>query len=79
MRTTISIDDHLLDQVRRRAAELGRTVSQVIEDSVRRELVRREDDEEPPFRVRPFRGGKARPGVDLDDNAALLATMDDDR
>jgi hypothetical protein len=77
MRTTITIDDGLLDQVRRRAAELGRTVSQVIEDGVRESLLRREEGPSSAFRVRPFHGGRVRAGVDLDDNAALLDAMDD--
>lgn len=79
MRTTISIDDHLLDAVRRRAAELHKTVSQVIEDSVRASLLRHQDDERAEFRVRAFSGGGYRPGVDLDDNAALLELMDEGR
>ncbi|NMO90408.1 ribbon-helix-helix protein, CopG family [Actinomycetospora sp. TBRC 11914] len=77
MRTTITIDDGLLAQVRRRAAELGQTVSQVIEDSVREKLLRRDDQEAAGFRVRAFRGGRLRPGVDLDDNGALLEVLDE--
>ncbi|MBW0103532.1 ribbon-helix-helix domain-containing protein [Pseudonocardia sp. KRD291] len=79
MRTTITIDDHLLDQVRRRAAEVGRTVSQVIEDGVRESLLRHDDAGRPPFRVHTFSGGGTQPGVDLNDNAALLDLMGDDR
>ncbi|MDL5158894.1 ribbon-helix-helix protein, CopG family [Actinomycetospora termitidis] len=76
MRTTITIDDGLLDQVRRRAAELGQTVSQVIEDGVRTALLRREEQAEQPFRVTPFRGGRPRTAIDLDDNTALLEHME---
>lgn len=35
MRTTISIDDHVLENLKRRAAEGRTTVSRLIEDSVR--------------------------------------------
>jgi ribbon-helix-helix CopG family protein len=77
VRTTITIDDRLLDQVRRRAAELGQTVSQVIEDSVREALLHRETGRSEPFRVHGFAGGGVQPGVDLDDNGAVLALMDD--
>lgn len=79
MRTTITIDDGLLDQVRQRAAELRQTVSQVIEDSVRESLLRREDAGRSEFRVRPFNGGGYQSGVDLDDNAAMLELMDRSR
>ena len=78
MRTTITIDDHLLDEVRRRAAERRQTVSQVIEDSVRESLLRQHDGRAPRFTVRPVDGGDTQPGVDLDDNAALLALMNDE-
>lgn len=79
MRTTITIDDHLLGEVKRRAAELRKTVSQVIEDSVRESLLRREVAARPPFRVQPFAGGGYQHGVDLADNAALLDLVDGPR
>ena len=78
MRTTITIDDDLLAEVRRRAAELIRTVSQVIEDGVRESLLRQRSEPERRFTVRPVDVGGTLPGVDLDDNAALLALMDDE-
>jgi len=76
MRTTITIDDHLLAQVKQRAAATGRTVSQTIEDAVRESLLR--EDERPRHRVKlkTWHGGRPLPGVDLDDNAALLDLME---
>jgi predicted transcriptional regulator len=79
MRTTITIDEHLLDQVRQVAAARRQTVSQVIEDSVRESLLRRGPEGRPSFELRTFRGGGYQAGVDLDDNAALLDLMDDQR
>lgn len=76
MRTTITIDEHLLDQVRQVAAARRQTVSQVIEDSVRESLLRRTGEDRAPFELRTFQGGGYQPGVDLDDNAALLDLMD---
>lgn len=76
MRTTITIDDALLDAVRKRAAELRCTVSQVIEDSVRESLLRASGEHRAPVQVGTFSGGGYQPGVDLDDNAALLDLMD---
>ena len=77
MRTTVTIDDALLDQVRQRAAARRQTVSQVIEDSVRQALLSPEElPERDRFRVRAFDGGGVQPGVDLSDNAALLEAMD---
>ncbi|HEY1970349.1 MAG TPA: ribbon-helix-helix protein, CopG family [Pseudonocardia sp.] len=78
MRTTITIDEHLLEQVRRRAAERGETVSKVIEDSVRESLLRHRDETRPRFRITTFDSG-CQPGVDLDNNAALLDLMEQGR
>ena len=79
MRTTITIDEHLLDEVRRVAAERRQTVSQVIEDGVRESLLRQRGGGTRRFTVRPFSGGGLQPGVDLDDNAALLALMEEEQ
>lgn len=74
----MTIDDALLDQVRQRAAARRQTVSQVVEDSLRRALLEPDEESAPaPYRVETFDGGGILPGVDLDDNAALLALMDD--
>lgn len=76
MRTTITIDDDLLDEVRRQAAERRQTVSEVIQESVRESFLRRREASRESFQLRTFNGGGYQPGVDLDDNAALLDLMD---
>jgi predicted transcriptional regulator len=76
VRTTITIDEHLLDEVRRVAVARRQTVSQVIEESVRASLLRRESDSREPFELRTFHAGGYQAGVDLDDNAAMLELMD---
>jgi len=79
MRTTIRLDDELLREAKRRAAESGRTLGDVIEDALREALLRHRPDE-PRSRVSlPTFGGGGRglmPGVDLDDSAALLDLME---
>jgi hypothetical protein len=75
MRTTLSLDDALLEQAKERAARTGRTLSQVVEDALR-EAFARPRAAGSPARVRlptdPGDGRGVRPGVDLDDSAALL-------
>ena len=77
MRTTIKIDDQLLSEAKARAAASGRTLNAVVEDALREALARR------PARGRDrrtelptFAGGRLLPGVDVDDNAALLELME---
>ena len=79
MRTTIRLDDGLLREAKRRAAETGTTLGAVIEDAVRDSFSRRGR----PARTRPialptYRGRGLQPGVDLDDTASLMQLMEDD-
>jgi hypothetical protein len=76
VRTTITIDEHLLDQVRQVAAARRQTVSQVIEESVRENLLRRGSECRASFELRTFHAGGYQPDVDLDDNSSLLELMD---
>jgi predicted transcriptional regulator len=76
VRTTITIDEHLLDEVRQVAAARRQTVSQVIEESVRESLLRRGSESRASFELRTFHAGGYQAGVDLDDNASLLELMD---
>jgi hypothetical protein len=78
MRTTIKLDDDLLLEAKEIAARTGRTLADVVEDAVRESLARRRQARQRPERrtLPSFGGGGLRPGVDLDDNAALLDLMD---
>ena len=79
VRTTIRLDDRLLRELKKHAATRGRTLTSVIEDAVRQFLTRTVAGDRrpkaPPFRVITFKG-RLRPGVDLDDSAALLDLME---
>jgi plasmid stability protein len=79
MRTTIRLPDDLYRRVRVVAATDGETVTSFIEEALRAALARH--DQAPSsaaYRVKPFQGNRLQPGVDLDDNAALLDLMDAD-
>lgn len=77
MRTTINIDDRLLVEAKTVAARSGRTLGEVIDDALRASLTRRRTGgATPALHLPTHAGGGAQPGVDLDDNAALLDRMD---
>ncbi|MEJ7797365.1 MAG: type II toxin-antitoxin system VapB family antitoxin [Solirubrobacteraceae bacterium] len=76
MRTTINVDDGLLAEAKRRAAERGTTLTKLIEDALRTTLSQRDEPNEERFETITFRGGGLMPGVDLDDNAALRDLLD---
>ena len=72
MRTTINLPDELYGEVRRRAADEGRTVTSFLEEALRAAIARHDAGEKPPFVVKPFPGDGVMPGVDLNNTAALL-------
>ncbi len=78
MRTTIRLEDALLLEAKREAARLGTTLTALIDESLRERLARSAANAEPRPRVRlTTTGGKGlRPGIDLDDSAALLDVME---
>ena len=79
MRTTITIDDHLLAEAKELAARSGRTLNAVMEDALRASIARqRRGHSQPRVTLPTFSGGGLRPGVDLDDGAALLDLMEEE-
>jgi hypothetical protein len=80
MRTTVRLDDELLDEVKRHAAEQGVTLTAVLDQALREMLVRKKelvDRERVP--LPSFEGKGLQPEVDLDDSAALLELMSQEK
>ena len=76
MRTTITLDEGLLVEIKTSAAQTARTMNQVITDAIRLGLARSAQARREPVDLPVFHGGGLMPGVDLDNNAALLDLMD---
>jgi hypothetical protein len=75
MRTTVSMSEHTYRAAKARAAEDGRTVSELIEDAVA--LFLRSTPRPTTLEPLPIYGGSgALPGIDLENPAALRETMD---
>jgi hypothetical protein len=76
MRTTVRLDEHLLQQAKQHALASGTTLTAVLEQALRESLARRPAaPRAKPLRLKTFRGGGVRAGVDLDDSASLLDLM----
>ena len=77
MRTTVRLDEHLLQAAKQKAAAAGQTLTAVLEQALRESLARRPAAaaRSAPVRLKTFSGGGVRPGVDLDDSASLLDLM----
>lgn len=82
MKTTLNIDDSLITDAKALAREKGSTLTALFEDAVRvyvyraKEVGKRERVALPTFGTRG--GGFVKPGIDLDDSAALLELMEED-
>ena len=77
MRTTIRLDDHLLAEAKERAARQGVTLAAVIEQALRESLGRHQEHRPNlPAKLPTWGHGGLRPGVDLDDSASLLDSME---
>lgn len=77
MRTTVRLDERLLAEAKRYAAESGRTLQSVLEDALRQTLARRRARPRAKrVRLKTVTGSGVRPGVDLDDSASLLELME---
>lgn len=74
MRTTVRLDEALLERAKREARRRGETLTALIERGLRIALAAPQRRRERPRIVLPIcrAGGGTMPGVDLDDNAALL-------
>lgn len=77
MRTTIRIDETLYRRAKAKAAQTGRTVSEVIEDAVRESLRPGSRRGAAVAPLPTFGGSGVMPGVDLNSSAALRDVMDE--
>jgi hypothetical protein len=78
MRTTVRLDDNLLEQARREAQRRGETLTSLVEKGLRLELVHSQPSVKRRRVVLPVSkaGGGVMPGVDLNNSAALSDILD---
>jgi Ribbon-helix-helix protein, copG family len=75
VRTTVTIDDHLLERAKERARERGLTLGDVVEASLLRYLALPAPSPGPPLPV--FQGGGGLlPGIDPSSNASMFDAAD---
>ncbi|MFZ5875251.1 MAG: type II toxin-antitoxin system VapB family antitoxin [Nitrospirota bacterium] len=80
MRTTIRLNDRLLQEAKQLAARSGRTLTSVIEEALRALLARpRHPAKRARVRLTTVTGRGPAAGVDLDDTAGLLDLMESRR
>lgn len=79
MRTTVRLPEPLLEDAKRAASEAGTTLTAVLEDALLEYLSRRKHQKQhsTPVRLPTFGGRGVRKGIDLDDSASLLDTLEE--
>jgi hypothetical protein len=78
MRTTVRLDETLVTDAKKLALDTGRTLTQVIEDSLRMALAQRKTKKSTkPIKLHTSGHGGLQPGVDLSNNAAVQDLMDE--
>jgi len=75
MRTTLDLNDELLDQAKRQAAHERTSLKAIVERALRSHLSRRRSVRGYRLEWRPERG-RLQPGVRLDDRDALFDLME---
>lgn len=78
MRTTISIEDSLLEQARELSRQRSCSLGEVIEEALRVSFAANRKASLPhePTPLKTFRGNGLQPGVDLASSASLLESME---
>ena len=80
MRTTISIQDPLLETAKERASLRNITLSELIQDALREHLATSASGQvRHPFRLITVKGELVNPDVDLDRTSALIAADDEEK
>ncbi|MFM7086470.1 MAG: hypothetical protein ACKOXO_05705 [Cyanobium sp.] len=78
MRTTLTLDDALLRQLRQRALDRGQTFKQVVNDTLRAGLAASPAAPRQPYRCPTFSMGQPLLPVNLDKALTLAAELEDE-
>jgi hypothetical protein len=78
MRTTLTIDDGLLRQLRQKALDSGKPFKQVVNETLRAGLHQPLNPAREPYRCPTFSIGALTPGVDFSKATLLAAQLEDD-
>ena len=77
MRTTVRLDDQLLEKAKQYALTHGTTFTAIVEDALREKLMSRPQlNKQSPIKLKTVTGKGVNAGIDLDDSASLLDLMD---
>ena len=77
MRTTIRLDNQLLEKAKQYALSHGTTFTAIVEDALREKLMSRSPiKKQSQIKLKTVNGMGINTGIDLDDSSSLLDVMD---
>lgn len=77
MRTTIRLDDRLLEKAKQYALSHGTTFTAIVEDALREKLMTRPHvKKHSQIKLKTVKGKGVNAGIDLDDSSSLLDAME---
>ena len=77
MRTTIRLDDQLLEKAKQYALSHGTTFTAIVEDALREKLMNRPVYKKKTIiKLKTVKGNGINTGIDLDDTASLIDMME---
>ena len=77
MRTTLTLDDSLAKALKELAHRSGRSFKEVVNETLRAGLSRRNPPRPKPYRLEPASLGGVLPGIDLDKALQLAGALED--
>lgn len=78
MRTTLTIEDRLAEELKRAAHSSGKSFKQVVNEALRAGLAARDRPPARPYRLEPAHMGAVTPGIDLTRARQLSDGLEDD-
>lgn len=78
MRTTLTIDDRLLDDLKAAALRAGKPLKHVVNEALRLGLENLDKPAARPYRIEPVSMGLPRSDIDLDKALQLADALEDD-
>lgn len=77
MRTTLDLDDKLMRELKKHAADTGQTLTRIVESALRDSVARRKQKTATAFKLRWITvKGRLQPGVDVSDRTSLYDRME---
>lgn len=77
MRTTVTIDDPIIAQLKQTAAKTGKSFNLVVNETLQAGLNQHPGDPAKPYRLTPTSLGQPRPGIDLGKALDLADQLED--